>query len=306
MKHFPNIHPFISRSIKWLCLAFAVAAPGLSLAQITVDLKLDRSVYISHEPISGKLTIVNRAGRDLIFGNVNGQSWLDYTITDSSGHLVSPIAEAPGARPVVIASGQTHRMNITVNQIYPMSQIGTYRVKANVSFPQINRVFESKTIPVQVAEGKPLWSQIVGVPQGFPGAGTYRVYELLTYFHGSRSKALYLRVRDNSNGQVYRTYSLGDYLTVRPPKQGIDRNNQLHVLHMSGPQQYKYTVVDLDGEVLTRETYFEKNGNRPNMVSTDFGEVEVRGGITEEEAKTPYERREFRLISERPPGLPRL
>ncbi len=278
----------------------------MSWAQISVDLELDRSIYIAHEPITGKLTVVNRAGRDLIFGDSNGRSWLDYSITDSRGNLVSPIQASSGVKPVMIASGQTHQMKVVVNDIYPMSQIGTYRVTTTVSFPQINRVFQSKSLTVQIVEGTPLWNQIVGVPEGYPGAGTYRIYELLTYFHGTRQKALYFRLKDNTTGRAIRTFSLGDYLNVRPPAKAIDRSNQLHILHMTAPQQYYYTLVDLDGEVITREKYFEAKSSRPELITLPSGEVELRGGITEEQSKSPYEKREFRRISERPPGMPRL
>lgn len=287
-------------------LLLLCAAPIVSNAQILVDLKLDRSVYIAHEAIGGKLTIVNRAGRDLILGNANGRSWLDFSVTDSRGNLISPVTQNRGARPLVIASGQTHQMRVVVNDVYPMGQIGTYRVRATVSFPQINRVFQTKTLAVQVAEGKAFWNQVVGVPEGYPGAGTYRIYELLTYFHGARQKALYFRLKDNSTGRVIRTFSLGDYLSVRPPLYAIDRSNQLHIIHMTAPQQYFYTLVDLDGEVVARERYYEKKGNRPTLVTLSSGDVEIRGGVTEEVAKTPYEKREFRRLSERPPGMPRL
>ena len=87
-------------------------------------------------------------GRDLIFGNVAGRSWLDFSITDSKGHLITPITTAPAPRPVMIPAGQSHRMRVVVNNVYPMGQIGSYRVKASVSFPQINRVFQTKTVMV--------------------------------------------------------------------------------------------------------------------------------------------------------------
>ncbi len=275
-------------------------------AQVQVALDLDRQIYIAHEPISAKLTVINRAGRDLVFGNVNGRSWLDFSVTDARGHLISPVSNEQLASPMIIASGQTHQMRVVINRVYPMGNIGSYRVKASVSFPQINRVFQSRMVTVQVAEGRPYWSQIVGVPPGYPGEGNYRVYELLTYFHGSRQKALYFRLKDNATGRVLRCYSLGDYLSVRPPKQAIDNTNQLHILHMSAPQQYVYTVVDLAGEVLVRESYFEHKGSRPTLVTNSYGEISLQGGITEDEAKTPYERREFRLMSERPPDIPSL
>jgi hypothetical protein len=40
------------------------------------------------------------------------------------------------------------------------------------------------------------------------------------------------------------------------------------------------------------------------LKNSGYGEVSVVGGITEDEAKTPYETQEFHPISERPPGLP--
>jgi len=273
-------------------------------AQLQVELEMDRSLYVAHEPITGTLTLVNRAGQDLIFGDSGGLSWLDFTVTDNRGHLITPVQNRLSEAPLVLAAGQTYQHKVTINRQYPMSSVGIYRVKANVSFPQINRIFESRTISVQVTEGQALWSQIVGVPQGYPGAGSYREYQLMTYYHGARAKALYFRLRDSDSGQVFKTYPIGDYLAVRKPTYSIDRANQLHVLHMTGPQRYQYTVIAIDGEPIRRERYFEKGANRPELKTSDFGEVSVVGGITEAQASTPYEQAEFRRMSERPPGLP--
>lgn len=275
-------------------------------AQISVGLDLSRKTYIAHEAISGKLTIVNRAGRDLIFGNVNGANWLKFSIKDSRGHLISPISRPKSPPPVVIASGQTHTMNVVINQAYPMDQIGTYRVQAIVSFPQISRVFPSPISSVQIANANPFWSQIVGVPAGQPGAGTYRVFELINYYHGARQKALYFRLKNNETSRVLSCYSLGDYLAIRPPTYKIDRNSLLHIIHMVAPQQYYYTSIDFGGNVVDRQKYYEKKGSRPSLYTNDFGEVVLRGGVTEEEHNTTYEKREFRLLSERPPGLPKI
>lgn len=285
-------------------LAFVLTLTQPANAQIQVELKLDRSLWVAHEPITGTLKLVNRAGQDLIFGDSGGMSWLDFTVTDGRGHLITPVRNQLNERPVVLSSGQTYEHKVTVNRQYPMSTVGQYRVRANVSFPQINRVFQSQTMNVQVTEGQPIWSQIVGVPQGHSRAGTYREFSLMTYYHGARSKALYFRLKESDSGVVFTTYPIGDYMSLRKPTYSIDRQNQLHVLHMTGPQRYKYTVISIDGDPVRQENYFEKNGNRPELKSSDFGEVSVVGGFTEAEMSTPYEESEFRRISERPPGLP--
>jgi len=281
---------------------FAVTSP-LS-AQINIDLKLDRSLYVAHEPITGELIIVNMAGRDLIFGESGGLSWLDFTVTDGLGNLITPVQGELRERPIVLGAGQTYKHEVTINRRYPMANIGTYRVKASVHFPQINRVFETKPKTVQVTEGQAMWSQIVGVPQGHPDAGTYREYSLMTYYHGARSKALYFRLKDSDSGMVFRTYPIGDYMALRPPTKAIDKQNQLHVLHMTGPQSYKYTVISIDGTPVQQRNLYEKGANRPELKTSAYGEVTITGGITENEAKTPYEQQEFRRLSERPPGLP--
>jgi hypothetical protein len=285
-------------------IALFLAVAGPASAQINLDLKLDRTLYLAHEPITGELIIVNMAGRDLIFGESGGLSWLDFTVTDGAGHLITPVQGEANERPIVLGAGQTYKHKVTINRRYPMANLGSYRVKASIHFPQINRVFETKAITVQVTDGQPMWSQIVGVPQGHPQAGTYREYSLMTYYHGARSKALYFRLKDSDSGMVFRTYTIGDYMTLRPPEKAIDSQNNLHILHMSGPQAYKYTVINIDGEPTRQQTLYEKGSNRPQLKNSGHGDVSVTGGITEDEAKTPYEAQEFHPLSERPLGLP--
>ena len=272
--------------------------------QIQTDLELDRTTFMANEPVTGTLTLVNRAGQDIILGNNGGMSWLDFSVTDGRGHLITPVQNHVAERPIVLSSGQTYKHEVTINKYYPMSTTGVYRVKATVTFPQINRTFNTKTITVQITDGQPIWNQIVGVPQGHPKAGTYREYSLMTYYHGARSKALYFRLKDNDTGIVYKTYPIGDYMSLRPPTHAIDRQNQLHVLHMTGPQKHKYTIINIDGDPVSQTVYFEKGTNRPELKTTDYGDVTVVGGLTEEEIGTPYEETEFHRLSERPPGLP--
>ncbi len=287
-------------------IAVLLAAAATGSAQINLDLKLDRSLYLAHEPITGELIIVNMAGRDLIFGESGGLSWLDFSVTDGRGHLITPVQGERSERPIVLGAGQTYKHKVTINRRYPMASIGSYRVKASVHFPQINRVFETKQVTVQVTEGQPMWSQIVGVPQGHPQAGTYREYSLMTYYHGARSKALYFRLKDSESGMVFRTYPLGDYIALRPPAHAIDSQNQLHILHMTGPQSYRYTIINIDGEPVRQQTLYGKGPNRPELKNSGYGDVTLVGGMTEEQAKTPYEQQQFHRLSDRPPGLPNL
>ena len=93
-------------------------------------------------------------------------------------------------------------------------------------------------------------------------------------------------------------------MEVRKPQYLIDRQNQLHILHLSTPKVYKYTIIGVDGDPVRQMNFYEKATNRPILKGNESGEVAVVGGFTEEEMKTPYEESEFRRLSERPPGIP--
>ncbi len=288
-----------------LLAAICLLACGQASAQIQVSLKLDRPLYVAHEPITGTLTIINRAGKDIILGDSGRLSWLDFSVTDRGGNIVSPVRQHLNERPIVLSSGQAYEHDVMINRYYPMATIGTYRIKASVTLPQIDRVFQTPSNTIQVTDGQAIWSQIVGIPQGYPDAGSYREYSLMTFYHGARSRALYFRLKGSDSGIVYKTYPLGDYMNLRPPTYSIDQKNQLHVLHMSGPQLYKYTVINIVGDPIIQSSYYEKDGNRPELKTSSYGDVSIVGGFTEEEMSTPYEHTEFRRMSERPTGLPK-
>ena len=62
--------------------------------------------------------------------------------------------------------------------------------------------------------------------------------------------------------------------------------------------------LQLDENVKEQTVYREKNGDRPSLAVGPAGEVGVKGGVTGDEMEVPYEEREFRKLSERPPGMP--
>ena len=291
------------------CLALLVFAflGKTAKGQIDVTFKLGKTAYIAHEPIVGEVTIFNRAGRDLIMSGKNGADWLEFRINETGGgRMVSPIQGAEKLKPIVIGAGKSYTSKVTVNRKYPMGRTGRYSIQALVSFPQINRVFTARPTAINVNDGRKMWSQVFGVPPGNEGAGSYREYSILTQHHGSRSKTLYFRIAEADTGLVRKTWAIGDYLMVRPPKQVVDGKNILHVFHMAGPKTYVYTTVNVDGKPIEQQVYVQKGTSIPDMVTNESNQVAVVGGMTLEESLENYESREFRNLSERPPGLPKL
>jgi hypothetical protein len=272
-------------------------------AQIQVNFKLDKKVYMTHEAVSGQLVIVNRAGRDLILEGNNSASWLDFQVTDRAGNLVTPVQGRAGLESVLIRAGKTLNKKVYVNRRYPMGQPGIYRIRANVYFAPLKRYFQTKIQSIQITNGAELWSQVVGVPAEFAQDGSYRKYSVLRFDQQGR-KEIYFRLSRAESGLVMTTYSLGRLLMVTDPAMGVDTNNRLHVLHMGAPQSYAHTTINVDGKPKPQEFFFAKGENRPRLVRAANGDIVVEGGIPADKDDSVYEKNEFRMLSELPPGMP--
>jgi hypothetical protein len=285
---------FLAAAGLWLVWA------GVSQAQISVTMEPTKKLYVAYEPVTVAVSITNRAGRDIVLAS-RGTPWLSFSVTDSNGNLVSP-GGSTAFEPVMIPAGQMLSRKINVNSMYPMGQKGIYRVSASVYFPQLDRYFQSQPSTIQVSDGRELWRQVVGVPEGREGEGTYRRYTLLSFNTGSE-RLLYVRVQDDRTGAVFTTFSLGQFIAIREPEWTIDGLNQLHILQLGAPRTYAHTIIDVDGQVVSRKVYYEATGQKPQLAPTGTGEIVVAGGISEEDANRNPLGPAIHMISERPEGL---
>ncbi|MCF6313075.1 MAG: hypothetical protein L3J39_11545 [Verrucomicrobiales bacterium] len=292
------------RTWVWLALLLlGLASFDSARAQIQVAFQLNKKAYMTHEAVAGQLSITNRSGQDLVLQGRNGAPWLDFQVTDTRGNLISPYQNRAPLGPVMIRSGDTFKKQVFVNRRYPMGQKGTYRVRVNVYFPPSNRYFRTRIQTMVVTSGREFWSEVVGVPPGFEGAGKFRKYEVLR-FDFNRQKEIYFRLSKADSGRVITTYSLGKLLMVSDPMMGVDANNRLHILHMGAPQSYAHTIIDVAGKAAPQEFYFAKGENRPKLVRVGGGQLVVEGGIPEAMQDDVYEKNEFHKLSELPPGMP--
>src|SRR4051812_44678333 len=210
-------------------------------AQIQVDLSFKRLQYIAHEPVLATVKIANNSGRDIDLRDDGGQHWFGFEVTAGEGRLLAPLAETE--EPLLhIESGKTVTRKVNLTPLFPVHDFGTYHVRANVYFPDLNKFFYSSTKVFQVGDGRTIWQKTVGVPDGSPGAGDIRTYSLLTNRFVDHT-SLYVRVESRDRGVVYTTYSLGRLLSGDEPQAEIDRANQLHVLHCAAPRNWAYSHV---------------------------------------------------------------
>lgn len=279
-------------------LAFMASAH----AQIQVELKLKRLQYIAHEAVVATFAITNLAGRDVDLRNDAGQRWFGFELTGSEGQPLPPLKIDSLEPSLRVEAGKTVTRKVNLTAAYPVTDLGTYRVRANVFFADLNKYFYSQTKVFQVTDARPIWQKTVGVPDG-AGPGAVRTYSLLSNRFPNHT-SLYVRVEDKNTGVVYATYSVGRVIAFDEPTAEIDQQNTLHILHCSAPRTWAYSHVGLNGEML-KQTAFLETKTRPRLRHTVDGTVAVQGGIAESAVAAAAGKNAAPKLSTRPANIPK-
>ncbi len=283
-----------------LTLGLLALAPRLE-AQVRVELRVPRRLYMSYEPVVVTIGITNMSGHDITLQDADGQKWCGFEIQAADGRLVPPNDQQSGLVPVTIPVGGTIKRSANLASLFPIGDFGMYHVRASVYYAEGRRFYGSGNTTIEIAEGKLLWQQTVGIPEGKQGAGGQRVLSLLS-FRLERDNRLYVRVEDKEAGLIYATQQLGPIISNNSPQAEIDRSNQLHILQLVGLKTYFYTKIGLNGETLDQQTYHAVTSH-PNLRKRESGEVAVVGGqIDLPVASNPVQ--SGPKLSDRPAGFP--
>ena len=275
-----------SRSIRIPAVFLFIAvflAVGLSRinAQLMVDLQLDKSTHVMGEDVTAKVIIFNRSGRDIILDGPGDQSWLAINLTNPNGHLVSKAKKKNREKSVILRAGAALKRRAVINDYVEFDDYGNYGITASVYFPEKRAFFASNRQRIEITDGQVFWEQVVGVPRGQIGAGSYRKYQLLN-FNSTERTELYVRIRDDSGHFEYGTFSLGTIILYRDPQVTVDGNNNLNILYMTAPRTYRHVTIDTNGRIVHQKVYEEEGSNRPRMLVSKAGSVNVRGGFLQE------------------------
>ncbi len=285
-------------------LILFVAADALH-AQIQVALQIKRRLFVMYEPIVATVSIRNLSGRDLPLADKGGQPWFGFEVLRADGQPVPPNDIHYSLSPLIIPPGQTVQRKVVINSLYPVRDFGLYRIRASIYFGPMEQFFQSPMHNVEISEGRVLWQQVVGVPDGAEGAGGNRRYTVLSFRQPS-SNYLYVRVEDVEQGTVYCTYPIGKQITGIDPEFKLDEQNNLHVLHLTGAKLYLHTHVGLNGELVNQENYLAVK-HRPSLRVNKYGNLAVLGGqlqTNEPVTDTPTAPNVPKL-SDRPINLPK-
>lgn len=270
-------------------------------AQLQVNLEVKRREFIRYEPILVTVSVTNLAGRDLVLED-DASPWFGFTITHGAGEtLISPRNPNYHLDPLDIKLGETVKRTVNLNDLYPISELGFYRVKANIYCKAYDKYFSTRIANLDISDGRTIWKQAVGVPETMPNAGAMHEFTLLAAV-GSAHQYLYARITEPDSGRVFGCYRLGHLLEGAPPEAQFDTTNTLHVLQLAAPKTYKLTQIGPNGEVYGQWIY-DAPKLKPFLRRDATGNLNIVGATRRPEADpraTPAPK-----LSDRPPGLPK-
>ena len=291
----------MSRRFLFLLLILAAFAPAHGQISVTLDIK--RRLYLRYEPILATVRITNLSGRDLVLHDTE-QPWFGFDVTGANTETIIPPRDL-GYKldPIELKIGETIKRTVDLNQLYAISEYGIHRIKATVFAHPLNKFFASKPEVVDIAEGRTLWRQTVGVPDTLPNEGRNHLIKVIEF--QSDKRYLYIRVEDEEQGTIFCTYRVGHMIDGTAPEMQFDTSNNLYVLHLAGPKTYQLTNIGVNGEFLGQHIY-DAPKSRPYLRRLVDGTVQIVGGKRRaaQTAGSKGSEGPPPKLSDRPPGLP--
>ena len=137
-------------------------------AQVTVDISISRTIYIAYEPLLVTVKITNLTGSKLLLSNVDYKKWLGFEVETLDGRPIQPVDQdykipTPNENP--IQPGDSISYSLLLNQLYPIDDLGSYRIRAVLYAAELSSYFRSPPLMVEITEGRLIWQQTVGMPK---------------------------------------------------------------------------------------------------------------------------------------------
>ncbi len=286
-----------------LATVLLLAALAPVQAQIGVDISIKRRLFIRHEPVLATVIITNQTGRDITLEDTRESQWFSFQITAEGDKFVPPRNLDYHLDPLPIRAGETLKRTVNLNELYALGDFGIYRIRANIHFAGMDKYFSSKPTHIEITEGRILWRQSAGVPEGGNGAGQTHTFSMLAHQRGEQN-LLYVRVEDQDDATVFCTTPLGRLIDGVPPQMQFDAANNLYVLQLIGQRSYVLSKISVNGEYLG-QTHYSAPKTRPYLRKQADGTLQLVGGVKEAPAVAAADLPTPPKLSDRPVGLPK-
>jgi hypothetical protein len=286
-----------------LFLALCVFGVAEARAQLSVQLKINRRTHMVYEPVLATVSITNMAGRQVVLEDSAASQWFSFQLMTGEGRSIPPRNPDYQLEPLTIGPGETAKRTVNLQELYQLGDFGTVKVRANIYMSEANRYFSSRPEVLEFTEGRKIWTQTVGVPEGQEGAGSIRRFTLLT-LEQEKGKMLYVRIEGESDGNIYGCYNLGRLVHGIEPEMQFDLGNNLWVLQLVAQKTYFLSKIGPSGQFHAQSTYVTPK-SKPYLRRLGDGTLQLVGAIRQprEIAGDPAAPK-IPKLSDRPAGFP--
>ena len=232
-------------------LTAALAAASPLMAQIGIDISLNRNLYMQYEPVYACVSLRNDTGKPLLFGkDPRFQGFVLFEIRDRDGRIVPQKKDVGiSVTGLIMRPGEVKRMVIPIHKYYELDKTGRYTVNAFVSHNLLPHEYESRTVNFRIEDGLKVWSRTVGLPnidedQKTPAHRT-RTYTIKMLREG-QTQHYYLVVEDDK--YTYGVMRIGRQIGCEKYSAEIDMLSRIHLLMPISPKIFHYLSFSIDGE----------------------------------------------------------
>ncbi len=268
------------RKLLWgLILLTAFAVPVM--AQVRVELQLNKNAYMLNESVFAKVKLRNYSGRHLVFGHdekLRGELLfciygIDQVAIPLSGKGVFPMTGT------VLKAGETKEIVVPLSKHYRIPRTGSYNVYAYIRHNMLKGNNRSKVVHFDVFRGSEVWRRTAGMPDILKTSDSENIKSrsyVLKTLPVEDKVFYYLQIEDKRN--IYALFQLGRQVGEARYKADVDMLSRLHLLLPLSPRIFRYNVIDLTGMVEV-DKYFKTTDTIPTLYrNPDSGRIIVVGG----------------------------
>lgn len=236
-----NPVPRLARSL----LASALLAVASAQAQVQFSCALPHAQVLQHEVLPVIVTVRN-SGTAALQARGEDAFVLGFEVTDPDGVRKKMRSGAAPWVPPVIEPGREVTFTNDLQGLFHLERPEALAVAARLQAH--GRTYATAKNFVEIQPG----SEITRIT--VPAAdGSTRVAGLRVMNRQQRDR-LFLRLDDESAGLCYGVIELGRYIRVGQPTLEVDGQGRVHVLHLSGPNQFTHSVYTLNGDRILQRT----------------------------------------------------
>lgn len=253
-------------------------------SEISVDLKLDNTVYVTGERIRGLIDVANATPDRVLAGTTNATDLLFVEVFKASDmRQLDKVTKKAFTAPVDLASGEGQKFETFLGDHFGVREPSRYLarpvlVHRGARYEGMLRAFD--VVPGLACGGAlQMFSNRPGLKRRFS----------LVYWQRGRLEHLFVKAEDvegATGGMRWCTFDLGPILRITAPIVSVMPNGEVVVVHRSGQDQYLRTVIwsmPAMVELRTRESVLDPETAGAERVKELYRQ---RGGV--EAKKNPW------------------